>query len=444
MIHSDTDDAGRTTRARGALLLGSALLLCTAGLAAVSGRAAYAGGDEGGLTTESATALVQNALSEVEELRGLAFTRPVPVQVIDDDQAQAHLIQRMESFQSKEDLRALQRVYKLLGLLPPDADVLQLFLDALREQAGGYYDPPSGSFYLLDDLPSILGPTVAVHELTHALEDQHFDLDGRLRAALQDDDRLFALGSVHEGSASLLMVVSLTRQVLQGDLDPAALQAYAQSEAAKTEALLAMPPVLQRQLVAPYVLGSSFLMEGNFFAVMAGGYPREKVDRAYAAGPTSSEQILHPEKYWSEATRDEPRPVRLDGAGRKLGRRWRKAFEGTLGEISLGVMGGAPTPVDYEAFSIYEGNSWTNAAAAGWDGDRWELWVRGEDAVVILGTVWDSPADAEEFAAALPPGEDLHWKRAGDRVAVVAGPAPGKRRSALLDHVLAVGPEAAE
>jgi len=387
---------------------------------------------------------VEGALSEVEEVRGLAFKRPVPVEVIDDERAREHLIRRLESFQSKEDLQAVQRAYKLLGLLPPEADILESFLEALREQAGGFYDPPSGSFYFLDDLPAILGPTVAVHELTHALEDQHFDLDSRLRGALQDDDRLFALGAVHEGSASLLMLVSMTRQVLQGDLDPVALQAYAQSEEAKVESLAAMPPVLLRQLMGPYVLGASFLLEGDFFAVMAGGYPREHVDRAYAEGPVSSEQILHPERFWSEAERDDPRPVRLDGAGRKLGRRWRKAFEGTLGEINLGVMVGAPTPFDFEQLSIYDGGSWTNPAAEGWDGDRWELWVRGEDAVVILGTVWDSPADAEEFASALPQREEFRWKLSGDRVAVVAGPAPRKAGAALLQQVLTAGTKPAE
>lgn len=444
MIHSDTGHARRSIRARGALLLAATACLCAAWFAGPSGPAALAAGEETALTAESAAALVQGRLSEVEEVRGLAFKRPVPVEVIDDDRARDHLIQRLESFQSREELQALQRAYKLLGLLPQEADILQSFLDALREQAGGFYDPPSGSFYLLDDLPEILGPTIVVHELTHALEDQHFDLDGRLRGALRDDDRLFALGAVHEGSASLLMFVSMSRQVLQGELDPLAMQAYAQSEEAKVESLAAMPPVLLRQLMGPYVLGASFLLEGDFFAIMGGGYPREKVDRAYAAGPLSSEQILHPEKYWSEAERDDPRPVRLDDAGRKLGRRWRRVSEGTLGEVNLGVMVGAPTPADLASLSIYDGSSWTNVAAEGWDGDRWELWARGEDAVVILGTVWDSPADAEEFASALPRREDLHWKLSGDRVAVTAGPVPRKAGAALLDRILDAGTKPAE
>jgi len=444
VIHSETGERQRSGRARGAIAPALAALICTAWLGGASCPGVLAGEQDGKLTTERAEEMVRNALSEVEEIRGLEFERPVPVEVIDDDRAREHLIERLESFQSREDLASLERAYKLLGLLPPEVDILESLLAALREQAGGFYDPPSGSFYLLDDIPVVLGTTVAVHELVHALEDQHFDLDGRLRGALQDDDRLFALGSVHEGSATLLMMVSLTRQVLRGDLDPDALQAYAQSEAAKVDSLIAMPPVLLRQLVGPYVLGSSFLLEGEFLTMLAGGYPKENVDRAYAAGPVSSEQVLHPEKYWSDAERDDPRPVRLDGAGRELGRRWRKRFEGTLGEITLGMLVGAPTPDDLQALSIYDGGSWTNAASEGWDGDRWELWARGERAVVILGTVWDSPADAEEFASALPRREGLAWKLDGDRVAVAAGPVPRKAVEPLLDRILAAGEKPAE
>lgn len=442
MRHPDSGEGRLSTRAHRTGLVAALAFLCAAGLAAAADPGT-AGADDA-LTTEGAAALVDEVRAEVERLRGLEFKRPVPVQIVNDDEVRDHLIQRLETFQPEEELQALQRAYKLLGLLPPDADVLQSFLDALREQAGGFYDPASGSFYLLDDVPRVLAPAIIVHELTHALEDQYFDLDGRLRAALQDDDRLFALGSVHEGSASLLMLASLTGQLLRGEISFAEMQSFMESEAAKGETLFSMPPVLQRQLVGPYILGAAFLLEGNFLAVMGGGYPQAKVDRAYAAGPVSSEQILHPEKFWNEATRDDPRPVRLDRAGRALGRRWHKAYQGTLGEICLGVMVGAATPTAWESMEVYDAGSWTNAAAAGWDGDRWELWVRGDKAVVLLGTVWDSPLDAEEFAAALQPRPDLGWKRAGDRVAIVAGAVTDKARAAALDRILAAGAGSAE
>jgi hypothetical protein len=350
------------------------------------------------------------------------------------------VIQRLESFMSQEQLEAVQQAYKLLGLVPPETDILQAYLDALREQAGGFYDPETKSFYLLDDMPPGLGPMLAAHELTHALEDQHYDLDARLRAAIHNDDLVFAHSSVHEGSASLLMTIFSARQVLAGEMNPLAMQAFAETEAAKAEVLLSLPPLLQRQLVGPYVLGTGFFADGNVLGAMMQGFPGEKVERAYADGPLSSEQILHPDKYWGEEGRDDPQAVSLGDAGTVLGAGWQRAFAGVLGELSLGVMVGAPTPRDFAALTVYDGEAWTNQAAAGWDGDRWELWLREGESVVLLGTVWDSPADAGQFAAALEPRAGLAWKVKGDRVAVVAGDA-GKKQAKLLKKILAASSE---
>jgi hypothetical protein len=395
---------------------------------------------DGTLTTAAAAAMIDEVSAAVAELRGLEFRQAVTVQVIDDDAAREHVIQRIDAFMPAEQLEAVERAYGLLGLLPPGTDILQAYLDAMREQAGGFYDPQTKSFYLLDDIPAGMGPMLASHELTHALEDQHFDIDGRLLSSIDNDDRLFALSAVHEGSATLLMTVFVMQQTMRGELDPASMLEYAESEAMRAEVLHSLPELIRRQLMAPYMLGAGFFVDGNVFAAVGGGYPQEKVDRAYAASPLSSEQILHPERYWDEARRDDPRPVSLGDVGAVLGPEWQRSFGGVLGEISLGLMVGAPTPDDFGALDIYGGDAWTNAAATGWDGDRWELWLRGDDAVALLGTVWDGPEDAREFAAALGPRDGLAWKVSGDRVAVVAG-SPGKKTTKrLLRRMLAAAP----
>jgi hypothetical protein len=212
--------------------------------------------------------------------------------------------------------------------------------------------------------------------------------------------------------------------------------AVAESEAAKAEVLSSLPAVLQRQLVAPYVLGAAFFADGEILAVMSRGYPADRVDRAFADGPLSSEQILHPVKYWDEGSRDEPRAVDLGRAGKALGERWRKELDGVLGEMTLGVLVDAPTPTDLQnVIEIHDPASWTNAAASGWGGDRWELWSSGAESVVLLGTVWDSASDAAQFASALPGKSGLTWKVKGDRVAVVAGDA-GDKTGKLLSRML--------
>jgi hypothetical protein len=388
------------------------------------------------LTQAKTRAAVRDVAGVVETIRQLKFKSRVPVDAIDDAHARVYATGRLFRFTTREQIAAETRAYTQLGLLPEGSDLLGEYLDVLKEQAGGFYDPTSKSFYLLQDMPPALLPMLAAHELTHALEDQYYDFDARLREAGDDDDRMFAVSAVHEGSATLVMALYAARQMRSGALNGEEFLDLADSEAGQAEKLSAMAPVLRRPLLGSYLLGSDFLRRGPAPAPGSSGLPVEAIDRCYHDGPRSSEQILHPEKYWDPQRRDDPRPVSLDGAGALLGPGWTRAAGGVLGELILGVLVGVPTPSGRMDEPAGGTDDWTNAAAAGWGGDRWELWRRGSESVTLLATVWDSDADAAEFAAALPPRRDgFAWERRADRVAIVAG-AAGDRGGALLDRLL--------
>jgi len=269
---------------------------------------------------------------------------------------------------------------------------------------------------------------LTAHEMTHALEDQRYDIDGRLGKVLDDDDQSFALSAVVEGSATLAAGVYVARGVAAGTLSQERLSAL--SDAVKTERLNAMPGALKRQLLGPYVLGMTFLARGDV-AGLQGGFPKLDVDAAWAHPPRSSEQILHPDKYWIAARRDEPKRVAIPNPRPLLGKDWALSGSGVLGELTLGSLVGmaAPDTADLAA----GGGAWTNAAASGWGGDRFELWTSGAAAVVLLGTVWDTEKDAVEFAAALPRGRaELTFRQQGVKVGIVAGAVAGERRDGLL------------
>lgn len=369
-------------------------------------------------------------VKQIEELRGLKFKQPVPVEVIDDDRAREYMLARLDRFGIRSQMNVTGEAYRMLGLLPEGVDLVESMLDVMRDQAGGFYDPDRKTFYLLDDMPPILAPMIIAHELTHALEDQHFDLDGRLKKALADDDRLFAIGAVHEGSAMVVMTQFTARQLMTGKTTPADLAAQAEAQAGQQEMLKGLPQVLTRQLLGPYLLGASFLTRGNLMQAATGGYPVEDAARAFASGPVSSEQVLHPEKFWDPGQRDDPREVSLSGTGEALGKRWKLAAEGVLGELVLGVLVGAEVPS--EAQTMLGGSAaWTNQAAAGWGGDRWQLWKRGNKAVALAVIEWDSETDAGEFVEALPEDRGFEVISQGTRVVLVAGDA-GKKRAALV------------
>jgi hypothetical protein len=380
------------------------------------------------LTQAEAQAAVAAVLPELTAIRGLEFLKPVPVKVIDDAQAREYALARFRRLTPEGKIRADQAVFKLLGLIPPNVDVLKTLLDVLEEQAGGFYDPSTKSFYLLNDMPRGMTGFLAAHEMTHALEDQRYDIDGRLEKLGDDDDAAFALSSVAEGSATIAAVVYLRAAAAAGTLAPKDLEAAGDMEQLRTERLNAMPAVMRRQLLGPYILGMSFLDRGLSIAPEV--FPKADVDAAWTKPPVSSEQILHPEKYWDPARRDLPKKVAIDGTAKVLGAGWARAGSGILGELTIGSMVGAPAPDATDIAAPPE--AWTNDAASGWGGDRYELWTRGESQVVLLATVWDTEKDAIEFERAVAKSRTgVAAKRQGLKVGIVAGDA-GPKRDKLL------------
>ena len=79
-------------------------------------------------------------------------------------------------------------------------------IDLLTEQIAGLYDPKAREFYMADWIPLEDQRMVMAHELTHALQDQHFQIDAWVKAAQPNDDAEMAREAVLEGSAMAAMV----------------------------------------------------------------------------------------------------------------------------------------------------------------------------------------------------------------------------------------------
>ena len=383
-----------------------------------------------------ARSVVDRIMLDVERLRGLEFKDQVPVSVVSDDQAIAQHMRRLEEFGELDEIRFAETVIKILGMAHPDDDIMALFTDALREQIGGYYDPKLRRFYLLDDMPAAVVDILTAHELTHALEDQYYQLDALLTADDVNDDEIFARGSVTEGSATLLMTIYSVEQAFDQSLSEDDVMAMA---GIGQEAIERLPKVLLRQMMAPYIVGMSFVQRGNAMGWMAGGYPVDDVNLAFKKPPLSSEQILHPEKYWDENQRDDPIPVSLGDAAATLGGGWTRVDDGVLGEINLAVLVGADTPDPTDPEGVM-GSRWTNRAAAGWGGDGYELWTRGKKSVVLVSTTWDSERDAEQFFKALGESPVAGSRIVGRNVALVYGDAPRRKLDGLLAGMLREAP----
>jgi hypothetical protein len=220
------------------------------------------------------------------------------------------------------------------------------------------------------------------------------------------------------------------------DLDRAALL---ESSDLETQGLAEAPQFLWKPLIAAYLRGEGFLVHTAGMNIAMKASKTEDIRRAFEHPPRSSEQILHPEKYWDADKADEPRKVSVDAS--KLPPGWKVAGEDTLGEITLALV---TTPLEKRtAFDPKNplailAIDYTNKAAQGWGGDRAVLLEKGDARALWLVTAWDSPEDAQEFQAAAvavfpeDPKAAIHRRidRPGDAdvVVVVAslGVAPGE------------------
>lgn len=366
----------------------------------------------------AAQALVQSISKSVEELRGLTFKRPVAVRIVTPERARAHFLERASKLLPPEKLRVDQAVYEQLGLAPKGSNLLEVFLDLLQEQARGYYDPGSDTFFLVGGLQGDLLRVIMAHELTHALDDQYHDLDTLAERAPDDDDGT-ALGALVEGSGTLVMSVYLVREVQAGRLGADALVKLGQSEAGSSVRLAAAPPYIQRMLVAPYALGMAFLLRGNLLGLVS-GVNKADLEHVFAHPPASTEQVLHPEKYWDDQKRDAPGVLKLPDLSAALGRGYKLTGQGTLGELGLAVLAGARMP-DPTSITATMAASWTNAAAQGWKADRYHYYASEAGGVTVLLTQWDSEEDAREFQAALLPVAGRHAYRYASAVLLVGG-----------------------
>ena len=394
-------------------LLIAALLLC-AWSPALS--PALAAAPAPATTTPKDLAQVTDEVAkEVEALRGWTFKQPVEKRSCTPQEALAYVKREIREQTPPERIAKIQAFLRTVGLLPQDCDLKKTLLDLLEEQVGGYYDTKTKALYLVERgerMPDLVARIFLAHELTHALDDQHVGLEGFLKGLLgQSEDLDLVAASVTEGSATSLMTQYMMRAQLSGRHNMSDLQAYALQEAERSKVFASAPRYFSTML-ATYLCGMTFLTRGNILAAALGD--NQAVGRNLMAAvkdpPKSTEQILHPEKYWDPAKRDDPVVVDDAAAAGMLQKPGRRVVHtNTVGEMLCAILT-APPGRRMNVLTMQMTDSWTNPAARGWGGDRFYLLASGASAEAAAAaltdlrgvwfTLWDTPQDRDEFVAA--------------------------------------------
>jgi hypothetical protein len=336
------------------------------------------------LTADPATALFSQigAMEQgLSEITGLSFRRAVPYAVMSKDQLRRYLEQRVKETIKPADLRAEELTLKLLGLVPQDFDLRQNTVDLLTEQAAAFYDYNKKKLFMLEDSAGSDEEIALVHELAHALADQHFPLGKYISEGLRSDDAATARQAVMEGQASWLMTAYLSKKSGgPGEVSDAVLDLMTHTMEASPEqypVFSKAPAYIREMLVFPYSDG--MLFQNAVFQKLG----RESFSEVFRNPPASTQQIIHPDRYLAHVLPQIPDPPQPPKP-----REFRKLAVGTLGELDFRIL-----------LAQYLGKQNGVELASHLRGSSYELLEHkhaGFD-VLAYASIWDSAETAAKF-----------------------------------------------
>jgi hypothetical protein len=350
-----------------ALFLCFAVLLAAGAAQAQEASVAAPRSDSKATADADFIAAADEVLEQMSQITGLKLLTPLKKSLRSREEIRAYVIKQMNEEKNPAERHADQRTAEAFGLLPKGFDLDAFMINVLTEQVEGLYDPKNREFYIADWSPLSEQRMVMAHELTHALEDQHFQIEAWSHAAKPNEDAELARDAVLEGSAMAAMVDYLmlgTGRSLKDlpDFDPSMLI----GDLGSTPTLKNAPPFLKDALVFPYISGLNFsaaVLKNSGWAALPAVFERP---------PVSTQQILHPALYKSNKT---PANVALPPFDKVLGSNWAKLDENILGEFGW-----------KEVFKQFLGEERAKTLAAAWDGDRYTLYEQKQTKKMILLT----------------------------------------------------------
>ena len=346
-----------------------------------------------------ATATAQNAaiisttdavLKETSELRELSILRAVKSGAQSRSDIERMIVKNLDTDTTPAEMHASEVFLRAFGLAPNDFQYRSFLIKLLTEQVAGYYDPKAQQFYLADWIELEGQKPVMAHELTHALQDQHFDLKRFEKWPKGDSDAELAAHALIEGDATLAMTLYMTKHPLVA----LAFMKSLGTQENSSEQFKQAPRALRESLLFPYEAGSNWATQ----VYRRGGW--DLVSKAFTKLPQSSEQIIHADKYFSY---EAPVKVALPDLKPLLGPTWKQIDTDVNGEWGL-----------YLILDEYLNNSSTSKqASAGWGGDRYALYegANRSDVFIAQFTTWDTAVDASDFFVAYL---ERTWKRYPD------------------------------
>jgi hypothetical protein len=323
----------------------------------------------------------------------------------------------MESLRSKQDIRdyiirtmhedstdaeryADDRTLEAFGLIPKGFPLDSFMINSLTEQVAGLYDPKSKAFFIADWIPAAEQMPVMAHELTHALEDQWFNVDPWIKAALPNIDAEMARQAVSEGSALDAMVDYTMRDAKIDVRSMPDVGQFLQNTTAgtdPTEDKNKMPPYIEDNLMFPYEAGSVFTQQ---FLKAHSGWGDLKL--LFQKPPVSTQQIMHPDLYLKGVV---PEAVAMPSWPSLLPANWKFLEENVMGEFFL-----------KEILKQFLGADRAGELSPAWRGDRYAVFedTNTKNTLLVMRLSFDTEANSARFCGLYSEELELKYKDRSD------------------------------
>ena len=323
---------------------------------------------------------VNRLLGQISDITGLKLKHPVPMSSLTKEEWRRWVDDRIRESAKPEEIQVEEKAMKMFGFLPPDFDLRGATVDLMTEQAAAVYDhKKKRMIFVQGAAPEAMEEAVLVHELSHALADQHFDMRRFLEKGPRSDESESARMAVVEGQAMWIMIEAM-------------LNRGGQSLTKNSAILQTMLPMMGKMTASQYPVFEKsplYLKESLLFPYSAGLlFQQAVIDKLGRDGiaavlrdpPKNTQQVLHPEKYLAhEAVASVDLP---DFDGRT---KLKKLTDGDVGEFDFRVL-----------FEQYASKKEAEEVAPGWRAGRFEL-LEDKDkkhSVLRWAVLWASPESA--------------------------------------------------
>lgn len=326
----------------------------------------------------TADSVVRTALAQVSRRRALTARGAIRGKTISRAKMLEHIRAQIRREIPERVVVAQNELMFALGVAPVSFDFEAALLSLMQAQLAGFYEPRDKTMYLLEDLVGPEREATLAHELVHALQDQHWDLESQVKFEEDQGDRVTALHALAEGDATSAMLDHMVapRGLRAIDLSDDLIALEVQGGVEMSPTIGDVPGLVKRSVVAPYVDGLKLV----HWARRRGGW--SAVDALWNAPPTTTEQVLHPEKYLArEAAIEVPAPSPMP--------------HGPAASLYRDVMGEQTVRLLFEEWMPQKS---AVQAASGWGGDRVQVFGENGNYAVAWHLVYDDEASAKRAA----------------------------------------------